>query len=161
LDGDDWGERSNEQTQTPPGLESWWCLGSQHWAKHKHQPDYSAYYGILLDMVGAKNSYFYRENLSLMYAPSIVRKVWSTAERLGYSHLFVQKNQGEVTDDHKFVNEIAKIPMIDIVNFDPSTHSFGAFHHTTSDNLDLISNETLLAVGITLLNVIYNEKQSI
>ena len=157
FDGEDWGEPDHERSQPSPGLESWWCLGSQYWAKHKHKPNYSAYYGILLDMVGGKNSQFYRESLSLAYAPSVVEKVWNTAERLGYSDVFVKRNQGEITDDHKYVTEIAKIPMINIVNFDPTTGSFGNFHHTTADNLDLISKETLDAVGTTLLNVIFYE----
>ncbi|HEX5172495.1 MAG TPA: M28 family peptidase [Cyclobacteriaceae bacterium] len=157
FDGEDWGEGEYERTRLPSDLESWWCLGSQYWAKHKHKPNYSAYYGILLDMVGAKGSQFYRESLSLSYAPRVVEKVWNTAERLGYSHIFVKRNQGEVTDDHKFVTEIGKIPMIDIVNYDPASGSFGSFHHTTADNIDLISKEVLQAVGATIINVIYYE----
>lgn len=157
FDGEDWGERDFEQSKTPTGLQSWWCLGSQYWAKNKHKPNYSAYYGILLDMVGAKNSQFYRESLSLSYAPKVVDKVWDAAERLGYSHIFVKRNQGEVTDDHKFVTEIGKIPMIDIVNYDPSLGSFGSFHHTTADNLDIISKDVMAAVGSTILHVIYHE----
>ena len=31
-----------------------WCLGSQYWARNLHRPNYSAEYGILLDMVGAE-----------------------------------------------------------------------------------------------------------
>lgn len=158
FDGEDWGEREHEQSMTSHGLQSWWCLGSQHWAKNKHKPNYSAYYGILLDMVGAKNSQFYRESLSLSYAPKVVDKVWNAAQALGYSHIFVKRNQGEVTDDHKFVTEIGKIPMIDIVNYDPSSGSFGAFHHTTADNLDIISKDVLVAVGSTVLHVIYHEQ---
>ncbi len=159
FDGEDWGEREHEhgQPHLPQGLDSWWCLGSQHWSKTKHTPGYTAYYGILLDMVGGKNARFYREGFSLAYAPKVVEKVWNTAERLGYSHFFVKRNQGEITDDHKFVNEIGKIPMIDIVNYDPASGWFGSFHHTTSDNMELIDAETLKAVGQTLLQVIYDE----
>lgn len=157
FDGEDWGEREYGHVRPPEGLKSWWCLGSQHWSITKHQPGYSAYYGILLDMVGAKNARFYREGLSLAYAPKVVEKVWNTAESLGYSHLFVKRNQTEITDDHKFVNEIAKIPMINIVNYDPATGWFGSFHHTRDDNLDLISKETLEAVGKTVLQVIFDE----
>jgi hypothetical protein len=161
FDGEDWGEREYQHVPPPPGLESWWCLGSQYWARHKHKANYVAYYGILLDMVGAKGSRFFRESLSLSYAPRVVEKVWNTAERLGYSHIFVKQNQGEVIDDHKFVTEIGKIPMIDIVPFDPSTGSFGRFHHTTEDNLELISKEVLEAVGTTVLHVIYNEQKGV
>lgn len=161
FDGEDWGEKEGFRTPPPAGLDSWWCLGSQYWAKNKHIPGYSAYYGILLDMAGGKNAQFYREELSLTYAPKIVEKVWDAAERLGYSHIFVKKNEGQLIDDHKYVNEIAKIPMIDIVNYDPATGSFGDFHHTTLDNMDIISEETLKAVGTTLLYVIYSEEPGI
>lgn len=161
FDGEDWGEKDNSRrVPTPKDLESWWCLGSQYWSKHKHRSNYAAYYGILLDMVGGKNAQFCREAFSLSYAPKIVEKVWDTAEKLEYSHIFVKKNQSEIMDDHLFVNQDAKIPMIDIVNFDPATGSFGSFHHTQADNMDLISKKTLKAVGETLLNVLYYEQNN-
>ncbi len=58
FDGEDWGEKINETSKLtlPEGYESWWCLGSQYWSKHKHQKNYTAYYGILLDMVGSKHA---------------------------------------------------------------------------------------------------------
>jgi glutaminyl-peptide cyclotransferase len=63
FDGEDWGEKDGEQGThpLPNGLAEWWCLGSQYWSKNKHKPNYSAYYGILLDMVGGKNAQFARE----------------------------------------------------------------------------------------------------
>ena len=146
------------QVPLPHGLESWWCLGSQYWSKNKHQKNYSAYFGILLDMVGSKRAHFFREGLSVEYAPTVVEKVWSTASRLGYSDYFVKQNAGEITDDHQFVNRIAKIPMIDIVHYHPVMGYFGDYHHTQKDNLNLISKETLQAVGATVTNVIYYEE---
>jgi hypothetical protein len=159
FDGEDWGERegSANRPAPPEGLQSWWCLGSQYWAKNKHLPNYSAYYGILLDMVGAKNAQFWQEGYSREYAPSIVDKVWGRALQLGYGGLFVRQTDGGITDDHLFVNEIAKIPMINIINHDPQTGSFGSFHHTQDDNMALINKETLGAVGYTVLNVVYHE----
>jgi hypothetical protein len=158
FDGEDWGERVNEPMTPPPAtLQSWWCLGSQYWSTHKHRPNYSAYYGILLDMVGAEGSQFYREGLSLRYAPSVVEKVWSTAAQLGHSRYFVNRDQPEIVDDHKYVTENARIPMIDIVNYDPVQGSFGSFHHTQADNMDIISREPLKAVGETLLHLLYHE----
>ena len=64
FDGEDWGEKDGTSDGIPPpfGLQAWWCLGSQYWAKNKG--NYSAYYGILLDMVGAKGSRFFREGHS-------------------------------------------------------------------------------------------------
>ncbi len=159
FDGEDWGEKDGEARQnTPEGLDSWWCLGSQYWARHKHKANYSAYYGILLDMAGAKGSRFFREGTSLEYAPKIVEKVWNTAERLGFSNYFVKQNEGAITDDHLYVNEIAKIPMIDIVHYQPGIGYFGDYHHTTKDNMSIISKETLDVVGVVLLNVVYYEE---
>jgi Zn-dependent M28 family amino/carboxypeptidase len=160
FDGEDWGEKIREQGRhpLPDGLEEWWCLGSQHWAKNKHRSNYSAYYGILLDMVGAENAQFHREGYSMEFAPSVVEKVWSHAQRLGYSHVFIQKTQDAVTDDHRFVNTIAKIPMINIVQFDPAIGFFGDYHHSQKDNLDLISKEMLGIVGTTVLNTLYYER---
>jgi hypothetical protein len=47
--------------------------------------------------------------------------------------------------------------MIDIISYDPTTGGFGDFHHTRKDNMDVISRETLRAVGETVLTVVYNE----
>ena len=158
FDGEDWGERFNqEDAQLRDDLLDWWCLGSQYWSTKKHKPNYSAYYGILLDMVGAKNAQFHREGYSVDFAPSVVDKVWNTAGKLGYSHVFIKTNQAGITDDHLFVNQIAKIPMIDIVQFEPGIGYFGEFHHSQKDNIDLISKETLKAVGQTVLDVVYHE----
>ncbi len=160
FDGEDWGEPESEQgkRQPPKGWDSWWCLGSQYWAKNKHKSNYSAYYGILLDMVGAKRSQFFREGASLEYAPRIVSKIWDAGARLGYSDYFVKQNAHAITDDHIYVNELAKIPMIDIVHYQQGIGYFGDYHHSQKDNMDLISKETLQAVGETLLHVIYYEE---
>lgn len=159
FDGEDWGEKEGEQGThpLPNGLKEWWCLGSQHWSRNKHKSDYSAYYGMLLDMVGAKNAQFHREGYSMEYAPTIVEKVWNHAQRLGYSHVFIRKTQPGVTDDHLFVNTLARIPMINIVHFEPGVGYFGDFHHSQKDNLELISKDMLGIVGTTVMNTIYYE----
>ena len=160
FDGEDWGNDVSFQKPVPlrDGWESWWCMGSQYWGKNPHQPNYSAYYGILLDMVGGKDAKFFVEGYSKQFAPSIVDKVWDTASELGYSNYFIRRDGGAITDDHYFVNKYRNIPMIDIIPTDPIDNSFGAFHHTHDDNMDLISKETLYAVGQTVLHVIYNEE---
>jgi hypothetical protein len=159
FDGEDWGEREDEENQIPPpeGFEKWWCMGSQYWGKNKHQRNYHAFYGIVVDMVGARNAKFFKEGSSREFAPRIVDKVWNTAARLGYSDYFVSQHAHAITDDHYFVNKLAKIPTIDIVHYQPGIGYFGDFHHTQKDNISLISKETLGAVGNTLLNVIYYE----
>jgi hypothetical protein len=159
FDGEDWGEKPGESgPPLPEGQESWWLLGSQYWAAHKHQPNYSAYYGILLDMVGAKGSKFFKEGVSMEYAPSIVNKVWQTAAQLGRSSIFVDQQAASITDDHWIVNEKANIPMIDIVHYDPIVGYFGDYHHSTKDNLSIIDKEILGAVGQVVVQVLYNEQ---
>lgn len=154
FDGEDDGEP--EMTRTPNNSQIWWCHGSQYWSKNKHVPNYSAYYGILVDLVGGKNARFYREGYSRQYASSILSKVWNHANQLGHSGFFIQQDSPEILDDHVFVNEWAKIPMIDIIEFSP-TMGFGQYHHTHRDNMDLIDARTLKAVGETVLFTVYQE----
>lgn len=137
-----------------------WCLGTQYWANNPHVEGYNARFGILLDMVGGKGATFYKEAYSTEYSPSTVKKVWDKANTLGYAGLFVNEDGGYVTDDHLFVNRIAKIPSIDIIPSDRSTPEggFGAFWHTVNDTMDIIDKTTLKAVGQTVLEVVYNEK---
>jgi len=160
FDGEDWGERDGDQNSIslPNGLDSWWCLGSQHWSKNKHKKSYSASYGILLDMVGARRSQFFREGASMTFAPKIVNKIWTMAGRIGYSDYFVKQDVPAITDDHIYVNQFAKIPMIDIVPYQAGIGFFGEYHHTQKDNLFIINKETLKAVGSTLLHVVYDEE---
>ncbi|HQQ82240.1 MAG TPA: M28 family peptidase [Cyclobacteriaceae bacterium] len=159
FDGEDWGEREGTtgQIKPPDGYTSWWCLGSQYWARNKHKPNYTAYYGILLDMVGASNAHFVQEGTSMEYAPRIVEKVWSAASRLGYSSTFLRQKEAAITDDHVFINTLANIPTIDIVHFDPMKGYFGDFHHTQKDSMTIIDRSTLRAVGSVVLDVVYRE----
>jgi hypothetical protein len=134
-----------------------WCLGSQSWSKNPHLPGYKARYGILLDMVGAKNAVFPKEGVSLKYASDVTDKVWKTAQTLGYGQYFIDESTIDMTDDHLFVSEFAKIPCVDILHYVPQTNKFFEHHHCTTDDLSTIDKNTLKAVGQTLLELIYNE----
>ncbi len=135
-----------------------WCLGSQYWARNPHIPNYRAQYGILLDMVGAANAAFYREQFSDYYAKTIVDKVWNQAKSLGFDRYFINRSGGAITDDHLYVNELIGIPSIDIIQYDRSSQNgFGHYWHTVNDTMENIDKNTLQAVGTTLLHVIYNE----
>lgn len=138
--------------------ENSWCLGSQYWGKNPPIANYRPKYGILLDMVGEKNAQFPVDEISAKYARSIVEKVWNTGRRLGYSNYFVPIQKGGIIDDHKYVNELANIPSIDIISFDPHTGKFGDYHHTHADNMEIIDKNSLKAVGQTVLEVVYQEK---
>ena len=136
-----------------------WCLGTQYWAENPHQSGYRASYGILLDMVGSKNAAFFKEQGSMRYAPNVVDKVWSKARALGYGKYFINALGGEFIDDHLYINEGCNIPCIDIINNDPDSETgLGYYWHTMDDTMKNIDNETLKAVGQTVLEVIYNEK---
>lgn len=156
FDAEDYGQPNHLNL---PYKEDTWCLGSQYWGKHPHKPGYTARYGILLDMVGAKNALFYKELYSLQFAPELVDKVWNTGADLGYGQYFSYEHGGMITDDHVYVNQLTNIPCIDIIQHDPaSSTSFGSYWHTHNDNMDNIDKQTLKAVGQTVLEVIYNEK---
>jgi glutaminyl-peptide cyclotransferase len=162
-DAEDYGRPEWDETEDPEGYKTW-CLGSQYWMKNKHAANYQAAFGILLDMVGAKDARFNREGFSMAVAEDVVNKVWSTAHSLGYQDLFQMPVTGEIVDDHYFMNQ-AGVRSIDIIDMRPSTramgfdgYEFGGFHHTHNDNMDIIDPATLRSVGRTLLQVVYNTK---
>lgn len=156
FDGEDYGQ---PMFYPGPYQEDSWCLGSQHWAKQKHKADYKAYYGVLLDMVGAKNATFAKEGVSVAYAPSVVDNVWATAARLGYGNQFIPVKSDPITDDHTYINKIAMIPMIDIIEYEMSDGNyFGSYWHTHDDNINVIDKNSLKAVGQTLIELLYREK---
>ena len=115
-------------------------------------------YGILLDMVGGKGARFGQEYFSLQYAAPVVEKVWGLAASMGYGNYFAREQTNPVTDDHYFVNTIARIPMIDIINQPPDSQTgFPAHWHTDKDTLEAIDRFTLGVVGQVVLAVIYQE----
>lgn len=134
-----------------------WCLGSQYWAKNLHRPNYRAHFGILLDMVGSKNARFSLEHYSKQFAPRVQKKVWQKAQAIGHGNYFVSIPGNPITDDHLYVNTLAKIPCINIINLDPNSDTgFGAHWHTHKDNMDVIDKNTLRAVGETVLHVLFD-----
>jgi len=135
-----------------------WCLGSQYWSKNIQPKGYSAKYGILLDMVGSDKASFGKEETSKSFAPELQNKIWTLAKKMGYSDFFQDYYSGAVTDDHYFVNRDAGIKMVDIINQSATDRSsFGPYHHTHDDNMDIISKRTLRVVGQVVTAVLYNE----
>jgi Zn-dependent M28 family amino/carboxypeptidase len=156
FDAEDYGTPDHIQVAYKPDT---WCLGSQYWGQNPHKRNYYARYGILLDMVGAKNAQFYREQYSLQFAPRLVDHIWKTAANLGYSAWFNYVIGGMITDDHVYVYKHLRIPSVNIIQHDPtSATSFGSYWHTHDDTMDNIDRATLKAVGQTVMEVIYKEK---
>ncbi len=136
-----------------------WCLGSQYWAKSDLGRNSDIRYGILLDMVGAPGAQFHQEYYSKSIAQPLVDKVWKSASEIGYGNYFVDDNGGYITDDHYYVSTLAKVPCIDIIQYDPNSGtSFYEHWHTHNDTADKLDPRTLEAVGRTLLYVVYNER---
>ena len=156
FDAEDWG--TPQWADVADNADSW-ALGAQYWSKNLPQ-GYEARYGILLDMVGGVGAKFYRESMSMQYAPEIVKKVWRAAREVGFGSYFPKEDGGMITDDHVPVNQFAKIPTIDIIPYyaDCQQSSFGPTWHTLADNMENIDKNTLKAVGQTLVQVIYKEK---
>lgn len=141
TDAEDWGTANDEDS---------WALGTQHWVAHPHVAGYKPMFGILLDMVGAADAVFPREQYSEAYAQGFVDLVWSHAA----GNRFVGHSGGAITDDHLPLNR-AGIPCIDIIDMRPgSATGFFDGWHTTHDTPDVLSLATMADVGQTLLNVI-------
>lgn len=157
FDAEDYGV---PQFHNGPSPENSWALGSQYWSRFPHVDGYNARFGILLDMVGGKGATFYKERFSVQYASSVVKKIWGKARELGYNQYFVDELGTYITDDHLYVNTIAKIPSADIIPHEPYNErsNFGDFWHTVNDTMDNIDRATLKAVGQTVMEVIYREK---
>lgn len=136
-----------------------WALGAQYFANNLPE-GYAPRYGILLDMVGGVGAKFYREGMSMQYAPAIVKKVWNAARQVGYGSYFPKADGGMITDDHIPVNQTANIPCIDVIPYYPdcAQSSFGSTWHTIADNMDNIDKNTLKAVGQTMVQVLFTEK---
>ena len=89
-----------------------------------------------------------------------VKKIWEKAHELGYGSYFVKQEGSEVTDDHVYVNQLARIPCVDIINYDPvyENSSFGPTWHTVNDTPENISRDALKAVGQTMVEVLAEVK---
>ena len=140
-----------------------WCLGSQYWAQeYKHSTlnsqlsTLNSQYGVLLDMVGDPSATFPREYFSMQYAGGYVEQLWRTAQRLGYGRYFVQQaTYYPITDDHYYVNTIAGIPCVDVIDYKMNTETgFAHWWHTQHDDIQNINKQTLQAVGETVLTTI-------
>jgi glutaminyl-peptide cyclotransferase len=155
FDGEDFGHSGGDA--------STYCLGSQYWSKSPHVPNYTARFGILLDMVGAEKAVFPKEAISRQFARDVVENVWNIAMQLGYGNYFKPVyTSGGITDDHYFVNTLIRIPTIDIINYDETRgkSGFPSHWHTHNDNMNIIDRNTLQAVGSVLMEVIQRENQT-
>jgi glutaminyl-peptide cyclotransferase len=150
FDGEDYG--------TSGDLDRYF-LGARYWSENPPVPGYTPRFGILLDLVGAQGASFPKEGFSRRYAGALVNQIWDLAGEMGYSSFFLNVDGPPVADDHMIVNQIAGIPMIDIIHYNVTPEQGIAFPphwHTHSDTMDIISKSTLQAVGDVVTEIIYN-----
>lgn len=155
FDAEDQGLRDDDSDNSS------WCIGSQYWSKNVHVANYRPRFGILLDMVGAKNAFFNKENVTGLYKQAkevhnLYTKVWNLAAAMGKGRYFQDRAISGIIDDHYFVNKNTGIPMIDIINKPPGDqHGFGDHWHTHKDDIGVIDRNTLAAVGQVITAVTY------
>jgi glutaminyl-peptide cyclotransferase len=150
FDAEDYGDSESSNVES-------WGLGSQYWGNNPHLKRENVKYGILLDMVGAKDAKFYKEGYSISNAGVLTNKIWKLAESMKKDNFFINKPGGMITDDHYFVMKNFRMPMVDIINMPSENFGFGAHWHTHGDNMEVIDAKTLEAVGQVVTAVIYRE----
>lgn len=124
-------------------------VGSTYFAEQyvSNPPSHDYKFGLLLDMIGDRNLDLYFEVNSLKYAPEVTRSIWQKARELGVRD-FVARKGHEVRDDHLPLNEIARIPTCDLIDFDYSAPGRNfSYWHTTQDTPDKCSALSLAKVG--------------
>ena len=149
FDGEDYG-RSGDMDH--------YFLGSWYWTNYPPVENYRPRFGILLDMVGGEGARFPKEKNSMRYAPALVNEIWTIADELGYGKYFLDQAGMAINDDHVIINSYTGIPMVDIIRHRQGDGQviFAPYWHTHRDNMDIISKETLQAVGDVMAELIFN-----
>ena len=126
-------------------------LGAEEFSRQYRDkpPEYRYVYGVLVDMVGDKNLNLFQEVNSANYAPEVTDSLWGIARKLQVRE-FVARQRHEVRDDHLALNEIAKIPTCDIIDFDYP------YWHTSKDIPANCSGTSLAKVGKVILTWLQN-----
>ena len=142
FDGEDMGR---------PGIPNSYAKGSQYFAKNLpiNAPDEA----IILDMIGDKDLHLPIERYSYLQNRTLVKKLWSLAKELNLE-AFESRIEHTVYDDHVPLWQEARIPAIDIIDFNyPNRYS--NYWHTSQDIPENCSAESLGQVGRLLVNYIY------
>lgn len=128
-------------------------LGSEHFAREfaANPPAHRYKCGVLLDMVGDAQLQIYQEINSLRspQQQQVVNDIWGVARSLGVREFIARPNH-EVRDDHLALNDIARIPSIDIIDFDYPNARPPGYWHTTQDVPEKCSALSLAKVGWVL-----------
>jgi len=147
VDGEDMGRKGDPEN---------FGLGTRAFAQHVPEP--RPQFAICLDMVADYEQHFPIEHFSLQQAPEVVQAIWNLAHDLGYPQ-FENRIGPAVMDDHYYLYKYAKIPAIDIIDFDyPNTEI--NYWHTIQDIPENCSVESLEVVGTVMTQFIYRQDAS-
>ncbi|RLS58186.1 MAG: peptidase M28 [Planctomycetota bacterium] len=126
-------------------------IGSEYFARqYRDQPPAYRYQaGVLLDMVADLRPQFYFEGNSLRLAPDVTRSVWAAAKAEGVKEFF-PKVKHTVIDDHLALNQVARIPTCDVIDFDYP------HWHKRNDLPAACSGETMAKVARVMLRWLRN-----
>ena len=135
------------------GQPTTYAMGSEYFSKNLpiDKPDS----GIIVDMVGDKYLKIPIERFSYQIDRDAVKELWSLASDLSLS-AFEYTVGYEIYDDHVPLWENAKIPTIDIIDFD-YPNLFYNHWHTQNDTPENCSPQSLGQVGTLLVNYIYGK----
>ena len=130
----------------------YYFIGSTFFARNyrNNPPAYKYRGGVLLDMVADAQLQLYQERNSVKHARDLVTQIWNMANRLDVSE-FVRQTRHELRDDHIPLNEIARIPTCDIIDFDYPRPGGRQYWHTEDDTPDKCSATSLAKVGWVVL----------
>jgi hypothetical protein len=128
-------------------------LGSEHFARQyvASPPAHKYRCAVLVDMIGDAQLQIFREVNSMKTIPTrqLVGDIWGVARSLGVKE-FVAVTRYEVRDDHLALNNIARIPSIDIIDFEYPRARGENYWHTTKDVPENCSALSLAKVGWVL-----------
>jgi len=128
-------------------------LGSEEFARSyvANPPAHKYKWGVLVDMIGDAQLQIFREENSMKSLPTrqLVADIWGVARDLGVKE-FVSVTRYEIRDDHLALNSVARIPTIDIIDFEYPTARGPNYWHTTQDIPENCSALSLAKVGWVL-----------
>jgi len=145
FDGEDGGGRWN-------GCATDWILGSRAYAATLDAAQIARFDAlVLVDMIGDHDLIIPKEgNTAADARASIVQdRIYERAATLGHDE-FLPRVGPSITDDHvPFLERM--VPAVDLIHTIPGDPNvFPDWHHTTFDDLDAVSADSLAAVGRTL-----------
>ena len=108
---------------------------------------------IILDMIGDAELHIPIERYSYQQNRQLVKKLWSLAKVLSLD-AFESRIEYSIYDDHVPLWAEAKIPAVDIIDFN-YPNSYTNYWHTTQDLPEHCSAESLGQVGTLLVHYIY------